>query len=160
MWFKKKSELEKLIISYDKDKDILLEFARSVQKPRIEDITLEDVKEYYKATIEPINSRFLRENTMKKVRIFFREHRSRNCLRASEIRDNPLILVENIAKIEYMPKEKEKERGVGRPRDIASIRKVVAFRKEGITFREIAKVLKKDVSQVWVWWDNREKLLS
>lgn len=64
MWpFKKKvnTPLENLIHEYGKDLPDLLEFARCVGKPKIEDICLEDIKAYYKAAVEPIESRFLRE---------------------------------------------------------------------------------------------------
>ncbi len=159
MWFTK-SELRKQIDKYGKDKEILVGFARCVGKLRLEEITVEDIKSYYSEIVNPMESRFMRESTMKKIRIFFREHRGENCLRASQIMDDPLKLVEEIATIEDMSKAKEKKRGPGRPRDIASIRKVVAFRKEGITFREIAKALKKDPSQVFVWWKDRDVLTS
>lgn len=160
MWFKKKTELEKLIINYSKDQETLLEFARCVAKPRIEEVTLEDIKAYYTACVAPHNGLFRRMETMKHVRKFFRYYRSKKCLRASQIRDNPLNSVENIAIIKPMEKVSEKKRGPGRPRDIASIKKVVALRNEGITFRQIALVLKKDKSQIFVWWRDREMLLS
>lgn len=159
MWFKK-TELEKQIIRYDKDNDILLKFAKATGKPRIEDITLEDVKSYYTAIVEPLNARWDRNRHMLAIRKFFRAHRGENILKADYITDDPLKCVENIAIVEPMKKVTEKKRGPGRPRDLVNIKRAIAMRKEGIPFRKIALALDKDVSQIWVWWDKQKELLS
>lgn len=160
MWFKKKTELEKLIISYGRDQENLLEFAKTVRKADIREILISDIKAYYTACVAPHNGQFRRDEMMKAIRKFFRENRSQNCLRASQIRDNPLNIVENIAIIEPMKKVIEKKRGPGRPRDLVNIKRAIAMRKEGIPWRRIAKALDKDPSQIVVWWNERERLLS
>ena len=159
MWFQK-SELKKKIIKYERDRDILTEFARCVHKPCIEEITLEDVKSYYTALIAPKNALHERNRHMHAVRQFFKYYRGENVLKWQSVTDDPLKFVEDIDMIEDMPKVIEEKRGVGRPRDLANIRKVVALRKEGLTFRQIAQVLKKDPSQIFVWWTNHKKWLS
>ena len=160
MFWKKKTPLELLIHAYGKDTHTLLEFSKTINKPRIEEITLDDIKSYYTSVVEPQNSVYRRLEMMKAVRKFFKEHRSKNVLRWQEILDNPLNLVENIAIVQYMPKEKEKKRGPGRPRDIVNIKRAIAMRKEGIPYRTIAVALKKDVSQIFVWIRDQELLLS
>lgn len=145
------------IESYGKDIQILLEFTRSVGKPRIEDITLEDIKLYYKAVIDPMDSRFYREETMKKVRKFFREHRSKKCLRASEIRDNPFDCVVKSAIMEPMKKEIEKK--MGRPPNIEMIRKVKVMREDlKLSFRKIGAAVGKDSKQAFMWYEASKTL--
>lgn len=154
MWFIK-SELRKQIDKYDKDKDVLLEFARIVHKPRIEEITLEDIKSYYRAVIEPKNSLHERNRHMLAIRKFFKEHRGGNVLNWREITDEPLKCVEQNAII--LPMKKETKRPQGRPIDWASVKKVMKFREneengEAISFRTIGVAMKKDPSQIYKWY--------
>lgn len=147
MWFKKKTELEKLIISYGQEQETLLEFARTVGKPRIEECTLEDIKGYYRAIVEPMNSRWRREDAMKSVRKFFRANRGSNILKASAITDNPLNFVGQNVIIEPMKKPEKKKRG--RKPDFEMIKKVKFLKDSGgLTMREVAAIVKKDLKNV------------
>lgn len=151
MWFKKKTDLEKLIISYGRDQGVLLEFARTVARPRIEECTLKDVKAYYTAVVEPVNSLHRRIEMMKAVRKFFREYRGQNILKSSQIRDNPLKSVEEIAIVERMPENKKNK--VGRPPNLKMIEKVKVLREQGgLTFRQIAAAIGEDVRQAHLWY--------
>lgn len=155
MWFIK-TPIRKQIDHYGKDTEMLLEFAKFVKKPKIQEITQEDIKLFYTGIVAPKNSHWERDKYMLSIRKFFKHCRGDNVLKWQSVTNDPLQNVENISMMQEMPKAVIKKRGAGRPRDIASIRKVVAMRNEGITFRQIALALKKDVSQVHVWWKDRE----
>lgn len=156
MWFKKKTELEKLILDYGKDTDILLEFATSAQKPHIEDVTLEDVKEYYKAVLAQ-RTPFTAQAHVKAVRMFFRENRGKNCLRASEIRDNPLDTVVKNDIVQVMPEMKKNPRG--RPANIEMIKKVKVMREDlKLSFRKIGAAVGKDSKQAFMWYEASKTL--
>lgn len=153
MWFKK-TPLEKLIGEYGKDQYELLQFAKYFKKKQLEDISLEDIKQYYTDVVEPLNSLHARNAAMKAIRKLFREYRGENILKADLISDNPLNSVEFIATI--VPMKKEVKRGVGRPMDIEAIKKTVQLKDEvGLSLREIGRVVKKgrvvDHSQVYKW---------
>lgn len=162
MWpFKKKkinTPLENLILAYGKNVPDLLDFARCVGKPTIEDICLEDIKTYYKAIVEPQNARWLRESLMKAVRKFFMTNRGQNVLKWREISDNPLDSVARNDILPPMPTVKKK--GKGRPAQVELIKKVISLReKERLSFRAIARALDRDLGQVHVWYKRRKILL-
>lgn len=147
MFWRKKTELEKLIITYGKDQEDLLIFAKTVRKPRIEDICLEDIKSYYKAIVEPMNSRWRRESTMLMLRKFFRYNRRPNVLKASVILDNPLNFVGQNVIIQPMPEIEKKKRG--RKPDFEMIKKIKFLKDSGgLSMREVAAVVKKDLKNV------------
>lgn len=73
MWFLK-TELRKQIDKYDRDKDILVEFAKSVHKPRMEDITLEDIKKGWLSLVEPMGSRYYRQKASKAIENFLKAY--------------------------------------------------------------------------------------
>jgi hypothetical protein len=137
MWFIK-SELRKDIDRYKKDKEILVEFARSVRKPRKEDITLEDIKAFYEAVVAPKNSLHERNKHMKAIRKFFKYHRGENVLKWQVIHDDPL---QYVGKIDILPLMKEeKKRPRGRPADLEMIKKIKFLIDEGgMTMRGIAR---------------------
>lgn len=85
MWWKKKTELEKLITSYDKDKDILVEFARSVEKPDLRHITASDIKHYCQSIVEPMASLYYRIKYLTAVNKFFKYHGVPFMLRTDEV---------------------------------------------------------------------------
>jgi len=159
MWFIK-SELRKQIDKYNKDKDILLEFARFVKKPCLEDIYLEDIKSFYKAIVAPKNSQWERNSYMLAVRKFFKYYRGENILKWQQILDNPLISGELNAIVPVM-KAKEK-RKPGRPIDWENVKKTLIMKdKLGMSFRDIGKTIIKgrvvDHSQVIKWYQRGKK---
>ena len=158
MWFRKK-EFIKQIEVYDKDVDRLKEFAKGTGKERLEDVNLDDIKAFYRHILAN-RTPFTAGSYMLAIRKFFRFYRRGNVLKADLITDDPLNIVEKTDRIIPMEKTVEKKKGPGRPRDIVSIKKVVALRNEGIAFRVIAKAIGKDVSQVYVWWRDKDLLLS
>lgn len=151
MFWKKKTPLQQQIEAYEKDQETLLEFARTVAKPRIEEVTMEDVKGYYRKVIEPMNSLWERTTTMKAVRKFFRYYRSENTLNPRWISDNPLETVELNVIMPFMQKTEKKKRG--RPANVEMINKVKVLREQGqLTFRQIAAAIGEDVRQAHLWY--------
>lgn len=142
-----------MINQYNKDTQILLEFARNVGKERIEECTLNDIQSFYKhilATRTP----FTAVMYMQKLRKFFRQHRGENVLSPDQIRDNPLNSVDIKDIIPIMQKYQKGK--PGRPKDLKSIQKVKLLREEGkLSFREIARALNKDLRQVYVWYNYK-----
>lgn len=158
MFWKKKTPLQQKIEEYKKDQEVLLEFARTVAKSRIEEVTLEDIKGYYKAIVDPKNSNWERTSMMLAVRKFFRANRGENVLKAKLILDNPLNSVAINDKVQFM--QNEKKRGKGRPAQVEIIKKVISLReKEKLSFRAIARALDRDLGQVHVWYKRRDILL-
>lgn len=157
MFWHRKTELEKQILEYNKDTDTLLEFARTSGKKRIEEVTIEDVKTFYKLIFEA-RTPFTALDYMKILRKFFREHRGENILDPKQIMDNPF---DSVVRNDIIPRMSTvKKRGKGRPAQIDIIKKVISLReKEGLSFRAIARALDRDLGQVHVWYKRRDILL-
>lgn len=149
--FRKKTPLHLQIEAYGKDQDTLLEFARTIRKSRIEEITHEDVQRYYKEIVELQASTYRREEMTKSMRKFFRYYRCEKILYKEPVSQSSLQSVDRIAMIE--PMEKEKKKKPGQPKNQEGMKKVkVMYDDLGLTFREIATALKKDVRQIHVWY--------
>lgn len=150
MFFRKK-EIDKQIESYGQDQETLKEFSRFIQKPTLQQITLEDIKLFYASVVDPNPSLFRRNETMKAVRKFFRHYRGENILKADYIRDNPLNVVVEYDRIPVMQKEQKRPRG--RPANIKMIKKVKVLREDGeLSFRQIGKAIGKDSRQAHMWY--------
>lgn len=149
MWFIK-SELKKKIDKYGKDREILLELARSVRKPRIEEITLEDIKGFYTSVVDLKNGQWERNSYMLAVRKFFRWHSVGISFRPNQITDNmSLDIVGDNDILEPMKKIERR----GRPIDMEMVKKVKFLKDNGdLTFREVAAIVKKDIKRVHNWY--------
>lgn len=127
------------------------QFVNYLAKDSVEDIFPKDIQRYYHHLCEKENAKFFIHMAMKDVRVMFRWFKTRkyNVLEPDVIGNEGLTFNLEDAIIDYMPKIKR----MGRPPKVSLIEKVKSLRDiNKLSFREIARVIKKDVSQVYVWY--------
>lgn len=120
-------------------------------KKSIEEITPEDIQKYYEHIITTENTKYFIQLGMKDVRVMFRWFKARKykVVEPDLIGEEGLTIKSENAIIEDMTAMKR----MGRPPKTKLIEKVKSLRDiNKLSFREIARVVKKDVSQVHVWY--------
>lgn len=131
--------------------ETLSEFIKYIQKEDIEAIRPEDIQRYYYRLKEIENAKYFIMLAMKDIRVMLRWFKARkhNVMDPDMIGNKGLTFDLENAMIDDTMQIKK----TGRPPKVALIKKVKSLRDiNKLSFREIARVIKKDVSQVHVWY--------
>lgn len=121
-------------------------------KDSIEDIHKEDLQKYYEYVNTIENTKYFINETMKDIRVMYRWFKARrfNVVDPDIIGERGLTVEAKSDTLDYMTEPKTR---IGRPPKIELIKKVKSLRDiNKLSFREIARVIRKDVSQVHVWY--------
>ncbi len=129
------------------------DFIKYAKKESIENITPQDIQSYYHHLKATVNAKFFILMALKDIRVMLRWFKARkyNVVEPDIIGDTGLTIdLEGDIIEDNMTVEKVK---LGRPPKVALIKKVKSLRDiNKLSFREISRVIKKDVSQVYVWY--------
>jgi hypothetical protein len=129
----------------------IADFIEFVKKNSIEEVRPVDIINYYAHIKEKLDAKYFVNLAMKDLRVMFRWFKARkyDVIDPDIIGDNGLTFELEGAIIPQMTETKR----LGRPPKIEIIKKVKSLRDiNKLSFREIARVVKKDVSQVHVWY--------
>lgn len=146
-FFKVKTKLETQLEEYIKykarfspwiaedQKDIISRFIEGVKHKTISEITLEDLDSYhYKQTTQYTTIR-----AMQALRAFLRYHKWQTNIKADQVTNEGIKELQIVAKNDIIPKMTKKRR-VGRPANVAFIKRVKILKdKGGLGIRAIAR---------------------
>lgn len=165
MWFTVKTKIKYQVEEYvnwksksssliAKDhKEILDRFIELFKYKEITEIKLEDVQ-FFRDEIQNTKSQYTATKSMIAIRSFLHYYRIRKQISIeykSITNEGVVWLLSRVEEKDILQPMKDKK--VGRPPHIALIKQVKVLRDEGkLSFRAIALVLKKDVSQIHVWY--------
>lgn len=139
---------ETICVVYQEHKDVIWNFARRIEKKEIKDIEPSDLITYFEYLRTIHNTQHSLNEAVKAIRCFIRYYRARKytTLNADDIQ---VDLSEHCDILKPMKTKKK----LGRPLDIETRNKVAELRRTTkLSFRQIARVVEKDVSQVHYYY--------
>jgi arsenate reductase-like glutaredoxin family protein len=157
--FKVKTKLQYQVEDYLRHKkergvdvsDTIVTFVDYVKKCAVEEILPDDIQNFYLHLKEKENTKYFISQNMKDVRVMFRWFKARK----HNVVEPDIIGEEGLtnANINAIMEQMEAKVRIGRPPKVELIKKVKSLRDTNkLSYREIARVLRKDVSQVYVWY--------
>lgn len=136
--------------SASEHKEVILNFIEKFKFKDTKEITIDIIKEF-RSELTRSTTHFSTMKAMQALRCFLRYYKKQVDFNPEAIQDEQIIdlpIVEESAIVVPM-----KEKLLGRPPKVALIKAVKELRNvKKMSFRAIAKELKKDVSQVHVWY--------
>lgn len=132
--------------------DTIIDFIKYARKENIESINPRNIQNYYLSIKDVVEGKYFLQQAMKDIRVMFRWFKARkfHVIDPNIIGDKGLTFELEDDILDSIMEEKPR---IGRPPKVALINKVKSLRNiNKLSFREIARVIRKDVSQVHVWY--------